>query len=113
MSVAICSIQILVIELLEVTKLVSVTNSQYCFFTDFTEPIDLCFPPNSDGYAITEDSAIPDMMSFSVCFWVKLIFTSGQTATLLSYSTSVYEKAFVLDTQGITLDIYMDDAPYL
>ncbi|KAL9979868.1 hypothetical protein ACROYT_G017592 [Oculina patagonica] len=78
-----------------------------------SEPFDLYFPPNSDGYAVTEDSAIPDMMSFSVCFWVKLKFTSGPTATLLSYSTSVYKKAFVLDTQGITLNIHMDGGPYL
>ena len=27
----------------------------------------------------------------------------------MSYSNSVYEKAFLLDTQGLTINIYMDD----
>ncbi|XP_020613398.1 pentraxin fusion protein-like [Orbicella faveolata] len=49
------------------------------------------------------------MTSFSVCFWVQLIYASGSTVTLLSYSNSVYEKAFLLDTQGVTINIYMDD----
>ena len=53
------------------------------------------------------------MMSFSVCFWVKLIYSSGPTATLLSYSTSDYEKALALDTRGISIDVYMDDLPHL
>lgn len=82
----------------------------------FTESFDLYFPKNSDGYAITEESPIPDMTSFSVCFWVKLIFTGpapGPTATLVSYSNSVYEKAFLLDTQGLTINIYMDNAGQL
>lgn len=70
---------------------------------------DLYFPQNTDGYAITEDIGIPDMTSFSVCFWVKLIYESGSTVTLLSYSNSVYDAAFLLDTQGLTINIYMDD----
>ena len=27
----------------------------------------------------------------------------------MSYSNSVYEMAFLLDTQGLTINIYMDD----
>ena len=76
----------------------------------FTESFDLNFPNNSDGYAITEDIPIPDMTSFSVCFWVQLIHAGlSTTVTLMSYSNSVYEKAFLLDTQGLTINIYMDD----
>ena len=52
---------------------------------------------------------MPDMTSFSVCFWVKLIYESGSTVTLLSYSNSVYDAAFLLDTEGLTINIYMDD----
>ena len=29
--------------------------------------------------------------------------------TLLSYSNSVYDAAFLLNTQGLTINIYMDD----
>ena len=78
----------------------------------FTEPFDLHFPQTSGGYAILHSVDSPDMMSFSVCLWIKLN-TSGATATLLSYSNSIYEKAFLLDTQGGSINIYMDDTGHM
>ena len=85
---------------------------------DIAESFDLHFPQNSDGYAITDPSPIPDMVSFSVCFWIKLIPFPGQVSdapvtSLVSYSTADYEKAFHLQTKGVTIDISMDDIRYL
>jgi len=77
-------------------------------------PFDLSFPGDSDdGYAITDD--VPDMMSFSVCFWLKLVYPAGsiKTMALLSYSNSKYDSAYILDTQGSSINIYMDDMAVL
>ena len=85
---------------------------------DIAESFDLHFPQNSDGYAITDPSPIPDMVSFSVCFWIKLIPFPGPVSdapvhTLLSYSNADYEKAFLLQTKGVTVDINMENITYL
>ena len=80
-----------------------------------TESLDLHFLQDSNGYALVTDG-IPDMMSFSVCFWVKLIYRypagSLNTMTLLSYSNSKYDKAYVVDTQGGSVNTFMDDKNY-
>ena len=84
------------------------------FYHPFIGPFDLSFPGDSDdGYAITDD--VPDMMSFSVCFWLKLVYPAGsiKTMALLSYSNSKYDNAYILDTQGSSINIYMDDMAVL
>lgn len=77
-----------------------------------SESFDLHFPQHLDGYAIAELSPLADMVSFAVCFWIKLLPHPGSlapTTTLLSYSTTDYVKAFQLETTGLTINVYMDD----
>ena len=79
----------------------------FCFH--FIEPFDVNFPQYSDSYAITDD--IPDMTSFSFCFWVKLDHdpVGFNKMTFLSYTNSKFQKAYLLDTYGGEISIYMDD----
>ena len=85
------------------------------FCCHFIEPFDVNFPQYSAGagYAITDD--IPDMTSFSFCFWVKLVYKpSGagglkSSMTLLSYTNAKFQKAYLLETYGFAVNIYMDD----
>ena len=83
----------------------------YFFCCHFIEPFDVNFPQYSayGGYAITDD--IPDMTSFSFCFWVKLVYNPGgsKSMTLLSYTNAKFQKAYLLDANGSAIDIYMDD----
>ncbi|KAM7438794.1 hypothetical protein ABFA07_011767 [Porites harrisoni] len=76
---------------------------------------DLHFLQDSNGYALVTNG-IPDMMSFSVCFWVKLIYRypagSLNTMTLLSYSNSKYDTAYLVNTQGGSVNTLMDDQNY-
>ena len=83
------------------------------FCCHFIEPFDVNFPQPSSGggYAITDD--IPDMTSFSFCFWVKLFHNAvgSKSMALLSYTNSKFQKAYLLETYGSAIDIYMDDEP--
>ena len=80
-----------------------------------TESLDFHFLEDSNGYVLVTDG-IPDMMSFSVCFWVKLIYRypagSWNTMALLSYSNSKYDKAYLVNTQGGSVNTYIDDQEY-
>lgn len=81
-----------------------------------SESFDLHFPQHLDGYVIAEPSSLPDMVSFTVCFWIKLLPHPGSaapTTTLLSYSTTDYGKAFHLETKGTTINVDIDDQRHL
>lgn len=76
------------------------------------DSFDLHFRPNGNSYAIIEGD-IPDLTSFSSCFWLKLAEATPvkQAMTLISYSNLKYQKAFLLSTRGLSINIYAQDSP--
>ncbi|XP_074617862.1 C-reactive protein-like isoform X2 [Acropora palmata] len=76
------------------------------------DSFDLHFRPNENSYAIIEGD-IPDLTSFSCCFWLKLAEATAvkQDMTLISYSNLKYRKAFLLSTRGLKMNIYAQDFP--
>ena len=89
-------------------------HSHSFFPFSFIDSFDLHFRPNGNSYAIIEGD-IPDLTSFSSCFWLKLAEATPvkQAMTLISYSNLKYQKAFLLSTRGLSINIYAQDSPVL
>lgn len=89
-------------------------HSHTFFPFSFIDSFDLHFRPNENSYAIIEGD-IPDLTSFSCCFWLKLAEATAvkQVMTLISYSNLKYRKAFVLSTGGRSISIYAEGLPVL